>query len=143
MDSKVIYFSATGNTRKIAEAMADELGCKAEPMGQDPAGVTADVLFLGAAVYATFDHDVNPAVKDFIAKLDPKKVKKTVLFCTGFVETALATMKGLLAKRNIPVSDHTFFCRGKLFVVFNFGHPNREDLVNARKFARSAVSSKK
>jgi flavorubredoxin len=143
MTVKIIYFSATGNTRKVAEAMADELGCEAEPMGQDASGVSADVLFLGAAVYATFDHDVNPAVRDFIAKLDPAKVKKTVLFCTGFAETALVTMQGLLAKRNIPVSDNTFFCKGKLFVVFNFGHPNRDDLVSARKFARSAVSSKK
>lgn len=140
MNIRIFYFSASGNTKKVAEAMAEELGCKAESMETAGSSVSADILFLGAAVYATFDHGINPAVSNFISRLDPKKVKKAVLFCTGFVQTAITTMKDLLGKRNIPVSENSFFCKGKLFVVFNFGHPDRADLVNAKKFARSIVS---
>lgn len=140
MNIRIFYHSATGNTRKVAEAMAEELGVTAEDIASYNFSVSADVLFVGTAVYATYDHGINPAVRDFISKLDPKKVKKTVLFATGFVLTAITTMKNLLRDRKIPVAEESFFCKGKLFVIFNFGHPNNTDLKNAKIFAKNIIS---
>jgi flavodoxin len=80
MNIRVFYCSKTGNTKKVAETMADVLGCKAESILSDREPVSADILFLGAAVYATFNHEVNPAVSEFIARLDPIKIGKVVLF---------------------------------------------------------------
>lgn len=136
MNMRVLYHSVTGNTKKVAEAMAAELGCKAESIEEVKMPLSADILFLGAAVYATHNHDIDPVVADFIGKLESGKVKKAVLFCTGFATTALDSMGALLKKKNIPVAQDRFFCRGKLFLVFNFGHPNRNDLANARLFAK-------
>jgi flavodoxin len=135
MNIRIFYHSATGNTKKVAEAMAEKLGVTAENIATYNFSVSADLLFIGTAVYATYDHGINPAVKEFIAKLEPKKVKKAVLFATGFVPKAIDSMRSLLKEKRIPVAEDSFFCKGKLFVIFNFGHPNKKDLENAKAFA--------
>ena len=135
MNIKVYYWSKTGNTKKVAETMADVLGYKAESILSNRESVAADILFLGAAVYATFNHEVNPAVSEFIGRLDTAKIGKVVLFCTGFADTAVKIMSGLLKKRGIAVAENSFFCKGRFFIFFNFGHPNGTDLENAKSFA--------
>ncbi len=51
MKTAVRYFSRTGNTKKLAEAVAKEVGVKAlqvsEPLTED-----IDTLFLASSVYA-------------------------------------------------------------------------------------------
>jgi len=140
MNAKVYYCSKTGNTKRIAETMADVLECKAESILSSGPPVSADMLFLGSAVYATFNHEVNPSVKEFIERLDPAKIGKVVLFCTGFADTAVGIMKGLLKKKGIAVAEKSFFCKGKMFIFFNFGHPDKTDLENAKRFAKSVMS---
>jgi flavodoxin len=141
MNIKILYWSKTGNTRKVAEAMADALGCKAESILSIREKVSADILFLGAAVYATFNHEVDPKVSEFIQGFDPARIGKVVLFCTGFADTAVKLMVELLKRRGIAVADKSFFCKGKMFIFFNFGHPNKTDLENAKNFAKSAASA--
>ena len=135
MDTKIYYASKTGNTKKIAETMAKVLSCSVAPMTANSSSISADILFLGAAVYATHDHDIDPLVREFIGNLDVKKIKKAVLFCTGFANTAIVSMKSHLAGKGIPVDENTFFCKGNFFIFFNFGHPNSADLKAAENFA--------
>jgi flavodoxin len=143
MTIKVFYCSKTGNTKKVAEAMAHELGCEAESILSNSTPVSADLLFLGAAVYATYNHEINPAVVKFIERLDPEKIGKVVLFCTGFANTAVGIMKNHLVKKGIPVAENSFYCKGKLFIFFNFGHPDKADFENAKRFAKSMVPDKR
>jgi Flavodoxins len=143
MNIRVFYWSKTGNTKKVAETMADVLGCQAESILSDPEPVSADILFLGAAVYATFNHEINPAVSEFIGRLDPTKIGKVILFCTGFADTAVKTMSGLLKKKGIPFAEDSFFCKGKMFLFFNFGHPNGTDIENAKRFAKTTIMEKR
>jgi flavodoxin len=137
MNIKVFYWSKTGNTKKVAAAMANVLGCKADSILSNSEPVSANILFLGAAVYATFNHEVDPVVSEFIGRLDPAKIGKVVLFCTGFADTAIKIMRELLKKKGIPLAENSFFCKGKLFIFFNFGHPNDTDLENAKIFAKT------
>jgi flavodoxin len=139
MNCRVFYVSQTGNTEKVAEAMARALGCEAEVMAGDGAKVVADTVFLGAAVYATFDHGVKPEVKAFLEGLDPAKVGKVALFCTGFSTAAVDSMRAALERRRIKLHPESFYCKGKLFVLFNAGHPDRADLAAAAEFALRAA----
>lgn len=50
MEIKVRYFSKSGNTRKLADAIAEETHCTAQDISV-PLDGYADILFLGAAVY--------------------------------------------------------------------------------------------
>ena len=143
MKIEVFYWSKTGNTKKVAKTIADVLGCKAESILSSHEPISADILFLGAAVYATFNHEVNPAIREFIGRLDPAKIGKVVLFCTGFADTAVKIMSELLKNRRIPFAENSFFCKGKFFIFFNFGHPNDTDLENAKSFAKTVVTEKR
>ena len=136
MNVQVAYYSATGNTRKVAESMAGAIDCKATGIDAYGNDGTVDLLFLGAAVYATHGHGVHEAVRKFIAGLEKSSVKKVALFSTGFIQSeAIPGMRKLLEARGITVLPESYFCLGR-FALFNLGHPNALELEGAAAFAR-------
>jgi len=136
MNVRVAFYSATGNTRKVAENMAGAIGCKATGIDAYTDDGMVDLLFLGAAVYATHGHGVHEAVRKFIAGLEPGRVKKVALFSTGFIQSeAIPGMRKLLEARGISVLPESYFCLGR-FALFNLGHPNALELEGAAAFAR-------
>lgn len=140
---RVFSHSATGNTAKVAQAIGKAAGCAAEKA--DPAvaaQVSADLVFLGGAVYASHDHGLDPALIGFLSGLDPSRVKRAALFGTGFpTSDAVARMRRLLASRGIRVEEETFFCKGR-FLLFHMGHPGKDDLDAAQRFARRVAGRK-
>jgi flavodoxin len=136
MRVRVVYQSKTGNTRKVAEAIARAAGCLAEPVGAAMVSEPVDMLFLGAAIHAG---DIDPSVKKFIEGLDPALVKEVTVFSTGFEEKAVGIIKDLLARRGVVVTDKCYFCPGK-FLLFNRTHPDARDLTGAEEFARSVLA---
>jgi len=142
MNTWVTYYSATGNTRKVAEAIAKAIGGQAQALdayesGKEP----VDVLFLGGAVYANHGHGLHTALKAFIAGLDPKQVRAVALFATGFIQSeAITMMRRSLEARGIKVMPEHFFCLGR-FALFNMGHPGAKDLAAAAEFAKKMASS--
>jgi flavodoxin len=142
MNTQVAYYSVTGNTRKVAESIAMSAGCQATAIGQGKIdGEKIDLLFLGAAVYATHQHGIHEAVKKFIADLDPARIKKVALFSTGFIQSeAIPMMRRLLATRGIKVAAESYFCLGR-FALFNMGHPNVKELEAAGTFAKKTMES--
>ncbi len=132
MKVSVVYYSKTGNTRRVAEAMASSASCEALSLDGIRAPVEADVLLIGCAIYAG---RVPPEVSRFIDVLDLAKVARAAVFCTSVKdEKANEIMRGLLAQRGIAVEDAGFSCRGK-FLWKNVGCPSAEDLERAKEFA--------
>ena len=139
MRVRVVYQSMTGNTRKVAGAIARAVGCVAEPVGTATVDESVGMLFLGASIHAK---DIDASVKKFIEEFDPSLVKHVTVFGTGFEgnkEMAVGIMRDLLARRRILVMSKHYFCLGK-FLFFNFRHPNAQDLNGAEKFARSVLT---
>jgi flavodoxin len=139
MGVRVVYQSTTGNTKKVAEAIARAAGCVAEPVSAATVREPVDMLFLGAAVHGG---DIDASVKRFIDGLDPTLVKKVTVFSTGFEEhkeKAVGVMKDLVAQRGIVATDKCYFCKGR-FLLFNRTHPDAQDLTRAEDFARSLVA---
>jgi len=135
MRVRVVYQSTTGNTKKVAEAIARAAGCVAEPVNAATVNESVDMLFLGASIHAK---DIDPSVKKFIEGLDPALVKQVTMFSTGFEQKAVGIMKDLLARRGVHVTDKCYFCGGK-FLLFNRRHPDARDLTGAEEFARSVL----
>jgi flavodoxin len=131
MKVAVRYFSRSGNTKKLAEAIAKAAGVEAKDCGV-PLSDPVDVLFLGASVYGGAP---DKQLSDFIAALDPQSVKCAALFGSSAIakKPDQGTEK-LLAQKNIPVSERRFFCRGS-FLFLHRGRPNAEDLKQAADFA--------
>lgn len=141
MNAQVVFYSATGNTRKVAESIAAAIGCTATSIAKDSmAEGPVDLLFLGAAVYATHDHGLHASVKAFIDGLDPARIKQAAIFSTGFIQSeALAMMRSRLEARGIKVAAESYFCLGR-FALFNLGHPNAKELGAAAAFAKKITA---
>lgn len=81
MTKAVRYFSKLGNTKIIAEAIADGAGVKAVSITDEPElKERVDILFLGGAPYANI---MAPELKEYAEKLDASKVGYLILFTTS------------------------------------------------------------
>jgi len=135
MKIEVRYFSKTGNTKKIANAIAEELGIEAKDINTPLE--SADILFLGGAPYAG---SINRKLKKFINELDNKTIKKVAIFTTsGQEDVAYKEMKKYIEEKSISVSSDYFYCLAKFFIFFLKDRPNEKDLEDAKAFARRIV----
>jgi flavodoxin len=81
MNAAVVYFSRTGNTKRLAEALADTAKAPAYELSHaDPAKI-ADVELL---IFGTPVEGASPAKEalTYIQNLPTVTAKKTILFCT-------------------------------------------------------------
>lgn len=139
MNIQVAYFSTTGNTRKVADSIAEALSIKALPISEWNESTVVDILFLGGAIYANHQHGLHSSMKTFIAGLDPKKIRAIAVFGTGFIHSdAVDRLRDLALARGINVVGESFFCLGR-FTFFNLAHPNKQDLTDAADFAKRIV----
>lgn len=134
MKVAVRYFSRGGNTKKLADAIAEAVG--AEALTTDvPLTEDVDILFLGSSVYA---YGVDESVKKFIAG-NKVKIGKVVNFSTAaLVRSTYKQVAKLLAGKNIPMAGEEFYCRGS-FGPMHKGKPDAEDLKRAAEFAKKIV----
>jgi flavodoxin len=129
----IIYYSMTGSTKKMAAAIAEELGVKALSV-KDVAAVPQDgVLFIGSGCYG--DKPGEDMVK-FIEKNDFEG-RNVALFGTSGAGAGKETqaMAEALKQKGANVIG-SYYTKGRAFVVVNIGYPRKEDLDGARKFAR-------
>lgn len=133
-----MYHSKTGNTRKIAEAIAEAVGASVEPISENINLNPLDILFIGDGVYGG---KVDSKTEKFIKTLNAKKVKNAIVFGTyGGMNKAITSMKELLMEQGINVIDKSFGCRGGAWLLLNRNHPNDQDLAAAKEFAQTAVN---
>lgn len=134
---QVLYYSKGGNTKKLADVIAGELGVKAGDIGSSSLSLGAKVIFLGSGVYAA-----KPG-EDMARFIETHNFsgRKVIIFSTSWRtgEKAFDGMADAL-KRKGAIVQRGYHCKGKAG-FFNLGHPNREDLDGARKFARDMVKA--
>ncbi len=135
MKIAVRYYSRGGNTKKIAEAIAEAVGVEAKTVSE-PLAEDVDLLFLGSAPYA---FDVDDEVKKFIGGIQVS-VGKVVNFSTSAaVKSTRKYVETLLAEKKIPVAKEEFSCRGA-FAMLHKGRPNEADQKAAADFAKKILS---
>ncbi len=133
MKFAVRFYTKTGNTKRIAEAMAAELGVEALPLSA-PLTEAVDILFLGNSYYA---FNIDPEVRDFIRQLDKGKVGKIVNFgSAALLKSTYKKVKSEADKAGIPMDEKEFHCKGE-FKGIHKGRPNADDIKAAVEFARS------
>ena len=135
--NQVIYFSRGGNTRKVAEAIAKEIGTQAIDVKKTKPAIENGIIFLGSGCYGGAP---SPVMVEFIesSKFQGKQV---ALFGTsgGGLGRELDKMEETLMKKGSIVVGR-YFCKGKTFGLMNRKHPDNNDFTGARKFAREIVN---
>jgi flavodoxin I len=128
----VLYYSLTGNTKKMANAIAAELGVEAKSIKTVTAVPHDGLLFLGSGSYGDKPSDEKAK---FIADNDFTG-RKVALFGTSGAGQGkeVKVMADVLKVKGADIIG-SYYTKGKAFVVVNIGHPNKDELDGARKFA--------
>lgn len=127
MTVAVRYFSRSGNTKAVAEALAESLGVEAVSVDAPGAALVepVDVLLVGGALYA---YGIDKNLRSWLDALDPALVGRAAVFSSAWLSRhAIDLIRERLVDKGIEVADEALFVRGK---------PGEQDLADARDFAR-------
>ena len=135
MKIAVRYYTKTGNTKRLADAVAKAVGAEALPIST-PVTEPVDILFLGNSYYA---FSIDPEVRRFIASLDKTMVGKIVNFgSAAMLNSTYKKVKAEADKVGIPVDEREFHCKGE-FKGIHKGKPDEEDCKAAAQFAKNVI----
>ncbi|MBE5912819.1 MAG: hypothetical protein E7274_02010 [Pseudobutyrivibrio ruminis] len=126
----VRYYSKSGNTKLLAEAIGKGAGVIPISVDEDSAKITEDidVLFIGGALYA---YGLDKIMNDYLSGIDGNKVKKAVVFSTSWISKhSIDLIKKALKEKGIEVADETCYVRNK---------PNDKQLAEAEAFAKKFI----
>ncbi len=134
MKAAVRYYTKTGNSKKLADAIAQEIGTEAEEISS-PLAERVDILFLCNSVYWA---GVDSKVRQFI--IDNKgRIGKVVNVSTAaLIQSSYPQIKKQCGQSGVPVSDDEFHCKGS-FKVMHKGKPDSEDIKAVKAFAKKTV----
>lgn len=104
----VRYYSKSGNTKKIAEAIADGCGTQAVSIVEEPElQSSVDILFLGGAPYANI---MAPQLREYANHLSADQVNKVVLFTTSnWSHRTVYALQKILSEKGIEVEEEHFY----------------------------------
>ena len=135
MNIAIRYYSKTGNTKKLAEAISEIANVEAQVVDV-PLDGEVYLLFLGSSVYAA---GVDEKIKSFIQSLDSSKVKKVVNFSTAaLLPSTYSQVSKLLSEKNIPIDSREFHCRGN-FKFMHKDRPNSKDIDELKHFVKTII----
>jgi flavodoxin len=132
MKNVIVYKSRTGNSKKIAEAVADALKIEMLDAAEKPKLEGVDILFVAGGIYAGKS---SKTLMSFVNELSRENVKKAVILTTSANgarnQPALAAA---LSAKNITIAGE-YCCKGK-FLFAAKGRPNQQDIDGAVAFAK-------
>ncbi|HAQ63451.1 MAG TPA: flavodoxin [Ruminococcaceae bacterium] len=131
MKAAVRYFTKTGHTKLLADAIAEAAGVTAETIDK-PLEEDVDILFLGSAVYAT---KLDDEVKNFIDGISVNVGKVVPFSSAAILSGTYKQVKAECEAKGLKVSDEEFFCKGAFGIIAK-GRPNSKDAENAAAFAK-------
>ena len=135
MKIAVRYYTKTGNTKRLAEAIAKAVGVEALPIST-PVTEPVDVLFLGNSYYA---FSIDPEVRKFVQGLDKKLVGKIVNFgSAAMLNSTYKKVKAEADKVGIPMDEREFHCKGE-FKGIHKGKPDEADMKRVAEFAKKVI----
>lgn len=126
MSVAVRYYSRSGNTKAVADAIAKAASVPAVSVDKAGAKLEApvDVLFIGGALYA---YGLDSHLKDYLKTLKKEDAKKAVVFSTSWISKhSIDLIKKNLSEAGIPVENETFYVKNK---------PSEAQLREAAEFA--------
>lgn len=126
MNVAVRYYSRSGNTKALADAMARAAGVPAISVDAPEAKLDepVDVLFIGGALYA---YGLDSHLKEYLKTLKREDSRKAVIFSTSWISKhSLDLLRKGLEEAGIPVEAETFYVKSK---------PSEEQLKQAEAFA--------
>ena len=144
----VVYSTRSGNTKKVAEAIASELNCPCLQITSDSAAVSIndyDTVFIGTGIYKGQPHQDLLGYLQTV-RLNGKKQFALFMTCFGWgknvaEKNVIDTLGGALDAKGQRMLNNHFSCFGGGLGFVKRGHPDAEELDAAKKWAREIVKA--
>ena len=133
MNIAVRYYSRSGNTKKVADYIAEATGVNAVSVDAKEAALTekADVLFIGGALYA---YGIDDNLKKYLESLSGDQVGKAVVFSTSWISKhSIDLIKKALKNKGIDVAKNYIYYKNK---------PSEIELKEAEEIAKKLIEEK-
>ncbi|MBQ8928387.1 MAG: flavodoxin [Oscillospiraceae bacterium] len=130
MKAAIRYYTRSGNTKKLADAIAQALGIEAKDVTA-PLDARTEVLFLCNSVYWA---GVDGSVKQFIRDNHDRIGTLVNVSTAALIESSYPQIRKLCEQAGVTVSDAEFHCKGS-FQMLHRGRPDSEDLAAVGAFA--------
>ncbi len=130
MNIQVRYYSRTGNTKLLAEAIASAVETEAISVDDSKAPISekVDILFIGGALYA---YGLDSKLKEYLANIDANNIGKAIVFSTSWLSKhSLDLIKKALKKKDINVVEEYIYYKNK---------PTEEQLKEAAETAKRLI----
>lgn len=135
MKIAIRYYTKTGNTKKLAEAIGSAINVEAKTV-DEPLTEDVDILFLGSAIYAA---GIDQKIKDFIQSINVNVGEVVNFSSAALIESTYGQVKKQVESKGIKMSENEFHCRGA-FKFVHRGRPNEKDLKDAQEFAKRIIN---
>ena len=130
MNVAIRYYSRSGNTKALAEAISDITNVDAISVDNPNAKIdkTVDILFIGGALYA---YGLDKNLKEYLSKLDNEHIKRAIVFSTSWISKhSIDLIKKALKEKNIIVEEEYIYAKGK---------PSEEEIKEAKKIVSKYI----
>ncbi len=134
MKVAIRYYSRTGNTKKLACAIQEQLGVAAETI-DIPVPYDIDLLFLGTSTYGG---RMAREIADFIPTLKDRQIRVVAFSSSFFRKSNYKFLCKQLSSVKIALLPENFHS-GSFFNLFRHRYPNEMDLKKIKSFSREIV----
>ena len=113
MNIEVRYYSRSGNTKLLADAIAKGLNVEAISVDNNNSQITdnTDILFVGGALYA---YGLDKNLKEYLSNIDGRKIKRAVVFSTSWLSKhSIDLIKNSLRDKGINVDEEYIYAKSK------------------------------
>ena len=135
MKYAIRYYSKTGNTKKLADAIASVLNIEAKDIS-NALEDDVDILFLGSSIYGAA---IDPAIIKFFDTLDVNVSKIVSFGSSGTMQSPYNQISNLCHVHDIKLYKKQFHCPGA-FVGMNANRPDSNDIKNLKSFVNEIIS---
>ena len=136
MKYAIRYYTKTGNTKILADAISEVLNVESNDLSV-PLDDDVDVLFLGTSIYGS---SIDPAVIKFFDNLNGD-VKKIISFGTsGTMQSSYGQISELCHVHDIKLDENEFHAPGA-FVGMNADRPNKDDAKAIKEFVKKVTDT--
>lgn len=133
----VVYQSRNGNTKAVAERIAENLGIKALSIEDELEG-EIDHLFIGCGAYM---HNMDKKLKEYIEKLPKEQIKLVTPFSTSGNDRIInKKIKDAFKQRGFAVTEEglvvTFLIKGHAFLLQKGGRLSQQQKNQIDSFCK-------
>lgn len=135
MNIKLVYYTKTGHSKKIAEAVGKALSLEPHNIADDPKIFGTDLLFIVGGIY----NGVSAGeMIQFGEKLRPAMAQHVAIITSSAFRKDTQQQLSMTLKSNYIEVIGECMVRGA-FTVISMGHPNKEDYNTAIEFANNLI----